>query len=558
MNAPAKSRAVSRNADLHTVRIETERGGTILAALRRQGIFSESPCGGKGTCGKCRVRVCSGSLFPPDAAETAHLEPEELRSGIRLACQARAEGGILEVCLPEELSLPERLPDTAGRQPGAGNLEDGIRPDVRPDAGMDGYGVACDLGTTTVVCTIADLASGACLATRSMLNEQRQFGHDVLTRISCEITEGERARIRLQEAAIRTLDLLIGRLLLDTGIDPVQIRKIHVAGNCTMIHMLLGEDARGIGRAPYRPAFLHAQTRRASDIGIRTAKDAEVYCLPQASAFVGGDITAGLRACGLDRTAETELLVDIGTNGEMVLASGGALYGCSCAAGPALEGMSLSCGMRALPGAVEDVRITDDGEAVLSVIGGGRPSGICGSGILSLVRELLRSGLMRANGALLRPADLAERDPRRRLLVSEGGKKAVLVSENPRIPVTQEDLRQVQLAKGAILSGIEILLEQAGIRAEEPARVCVAGQFGSHLPADVLTACGILPREMGRRVEYVGNTAKSGAYLSLVSEAERRGMEALAERIRSIDLNGTPGYDRRFVACLRYPEEAGA
>ena len=517
-------------------------GETLLEAMRRERLFIETPCGGNGTCGKCRVRVWSGRLSDPSEEERRSLTEKELRDGFRLACAARFADAVTEV--------EGELPASADVY-----LADGFLPAVRPDAGLTGYGIACDLGTTTVVCTLVDLAAGTRAASRSAVNRQAAYGLDVLTRIGYEIERGETAVRELQNAAAETLNGLIGQLCRGCGVPPSQIKRIHVAGNCTMLHMLLGEDARGIGRAPYRPRFLASQRRSAASVGIDAAPQAELCCLPGASAFVGADVVAGICACGLPKSGGTVLFLDIGTNGEIVLKTGNGLFGCSCAAGPALEGMNIRCGMRASAGAVEDVRISEDG-VFLQVIGEGRPEGICGSGILSLLKELIRNGLIRPNGTLAASETLPKGDLRKELLITEAnGKRAILLDRKSGLTVTQEDLRQVQLAKGAILSGIRLLLAEAGVSAEELDRVLVAGQFGAHLSPDALTVCGILPRRVEGKIEYVGNTSGSGAYLSLISEEFRLETEAAAERIQSLDLSRAEGYARLFAECLSFRTE---
>lgn len=321
----------------------------------------------------------------------------------------------------------------------------------------------------------------------------------------------------------------------------------------TMMHMLLGTDARSIGRSPYQPAFLGAQKRSAGEIGLRAGMDnsALVYCLPQVSAFIGADIVAGAYVCELEKQNGNVLFIDIGTNGEIVLSQKGRLLCCSCAAGPALEGMNISCGMRAAEGAIEDVKITEHG-VECTCIDGKEPVGICGSGILAVLKELIRTGLVRKNGAFVKKENIPEEDYRYPMIRMNGKKREFLICEAPELVVTQGDIRQVQLAKGAILSGFLALLNKAGISMEELDKVMIAGQFGAHLPAESLTGTGILPKEVEDKIIYVGNSSKTGAYMTLLSEQVKEEMEGLAERMEYIELAETENYEKIFAESMRF------
>lgn len=262
---------------------------------------------------------------------------------------------------------------------------------------------------------------------------------------------------------------------------------------------------------------------------------------------------AGAYVCGLHKQNGTVLFIDIGTNGEIVLSDHGKLLCCSCAAGPALEGMNISCGMRAAEGAIEDVHIHKDGIEV-EVIGGGEPDGICGSGILAAVKELVKYGFVNKGGAFVKPDKLEEDDWRRGMLRTNGTKREFVVMKNQReILITQGDIRQVQLAKGAILSGFYALLKKAGKTMEELDKVMVAGQFGAHLPAESLIGVGILPEEVKDKITYVGNTSKTGAYLALLSGGAKGEMEELARHMDYMELGAVKGYERLFAECLNFP-----
>lgn len=420
------------------------------------------------------------------------------------------------------------------------------------------YGAAIDIGTTTVVVSLIDLRTGEEKANASQINAQKHLGLDVLTRITCEMERPWEARKELQEAIVTSINEMLQEICQETGIGTESIYEITVAANCTMMHMLLGIDARPIGKSPYAPVFAGARTILAERIGIHAAQNAQLYCLPGVSAYIGADIVAGAYVCGLHQDREKVLFIDIGTNGEIVLSNGGKMLCCSCAAGPALEGMNISCGMRAAEGAIEDVVISEEG-VKLTIIGEEEnaeklnPEGICGSGILAAVKELVRTGLIRKDGAFIKPEKLEADDYRKRYLQMNGKKREFLMVESPeKLVITQGDVRQVQLAKGAILSGFVALLKEAGVSMEELDKVMIAGQFGAHLPADSLTGTGILPRSVENKLVYVGNSSKTGAAAALLSLASRWEMEQIAKQMSYMELGNTPGYERLFVESMMF------
>lgn len=340
-------------------------------------------------------------------------------------------------------------------------------------------------------------------------------------------------------------------------VSPAQVYEIAVAANTTMTHFLLGIDAASIGRAPYAPVFTGARELPASEAGITAgALTARLYCLPAVSAYIGADIVAGAYVCQLHRRTDRALFIDIGTNGEIVLADRGRLVSCSCAAGPALEGMNISSGMRAADGAVEEVHIQAPG-VKLKVIGDAPPAGLCGSGILAAVRELLRVGLVKPDGAFIKKDTLQAEDPRHTLLKLDGTKRECHLSPEPApIRITQKDIRQVQLAKGAILSGFYALLRETGLTLEDLDVILIAGQFGAHLSVESLVGTGLLPEGAQTRLSYVGNAAKAGAYMALMSDKVRGELEALAGRMDYLELGASEGYERLFGECLLFPEPA--
>lgn len=587
---------------------EFASGKNLMEIMLDAGLFLDNACGGKGLCGKCRVKVTGGDAGGVTETEKGILKEEETSQGIRLACLVVPSGDISIEPLQHEKkhevlasgympdfefdtdiskqrvtirkpTLEDQTPfeDQILEETGASLLEyeavseHSMMPGeytavmhagrviaLEPGDTTDSlYGVAIDIGTTTVVCSLIDMLTGEELGHASEVNAQKFFGLDVLTRITYEIENPEDGREKLQKAIVGSINKMVRSVCESNGITQDQIYEFSVGANCTMMHMLMGVDARPIGKAPFAPVFARARDVDAKDIGLKAAAGARLYCLPSVSAYIGADIVAGAYVCDLKHRKGNVMFIDIGTNGEIVLASNGRLLSCSCAAGPALEGMNISSGMRAAEGAIEDIRINEDG-LELAVIGGAEPAGICGSGILTVTKELLRTGIVRKTGAFVKAGKFSEDDYRSKYIkVDEEGKRSFRMTEGSAdaepLYITQGDIRQVQLAKGAILSGFMALMNKAGIGMEDLDRVLIAGQFGAHLPADSITGTGILPFEVEDRIEYVGNTSKTGAYMALMSGEVKRGMEELAHEMDYLELGATENYERLLSECLIFP-----
>ncbi|MBF1001275.1 MAG: DUF4445 domain-containing protein, partial [Lachnospiraceae bacterium] len=344
-------------------------GENLLKVLVEGGEWIDNACNGKGSCGKCRVRILSGSLQEESDSEKRLLSEQERADGIRLAC-------MVEVCADMEVLLLQK-------EERHHVLTEGYLPEnFTPESRKEGLGAAVDIGTTTVVVSLVNLKNGEEIANASMINAQKKYGLDVLTRITYEYENGEAGIKQLQETIVSSLNDLLGEACTAAGVLRSEIREIAIAANCTMMHMLLGVDARSIGKSPFRPVFTEAKTVLCSEIGLKAGEGASLYCLPQVSGYIGADIVAGAYVCELDKTDQNVLFIDIGTNGEIVLSKKGELLCCSCAAGPALEGMNIRSGMRASEGAVEEVTLSEKGIR-LKTIGDLSPRGICGSGILA-------------------------------------------------------------------------------------------------------------------------------------------------------------------------------
>lgn len=578
----------------------------LLQLLLENNIFVDNPCNGNGTCGKCKVRVLEGNLPPLSKGERKLLKEDEINAGIRLSCLVVPEEDIKVEILQKERKhkilttgyVPEfefnpalckkifeiKMPTLENQSPFEDSLCEalgtkkvnwkllrdyessyGTVTGVFNDSELIAleaedtteflYGVAIDIGTTTVVAALIDMNNGEELATASRINPQKKFGLDVLTRITYELEHLEGSKEELQKTIVEAINEMVEELCSERKVKKENIYEISIAANCTMMHFLLGVDATSIGKSPYAPVFTKAKNIPASDLGIKAAKCARVYCLPSVSSYIGADIVAGAYVCELHKAEENILFIDIGTNGEIVLSKGGKLLSCSCAAGPALEGMNISSGMRAAEGAVEDVEITEKG-VYLKVIGEEDPIGICGSGILAAVKELLRTGIVKNNGAFIKKEQLEESDYRYEMIQLNGNKREFLLKSTPeQLLITQGDVRQVQLAKGALLSGFYALLKQAKIDMSELDKVMIAGQFGAHLPADSLVGTGILPEEVKNKLVYVGNSSKTGAYMALMSVKVKKEIEELAGEMEYMELGASEGYEKLFSQCLIFGDK---
>ena len=492
-------------------------GETILEALRGlTGAGIHAPCGGRGTCGKCTV------FLRDEAGERAVL-----------ACRTPARSGMC-------LRLPERSEDRV--------LTEGESAPVCPEEGLTGYGFACDIGTTTVACQLVDLSDGQVLAGAGEGNAQRPFGGDVISRISAW-SEGHSGELT---GAIRDqLGRMMDALCREKGVSPDRVRRVSVAANPTMCHLLAGLSPEGLGRAPFTPLSLFGTEDPARALGLPF--DAPVYLLPAVSAYIGGDITAGMLAAGLDRGEENVLLLDVGTNGELVLSRGGELFCCSCAAGPAFEGAEITFGMTAAPGAVSAVTLEGE-RAVCSVLGGGEAVGICGSGLLDAVAVMLELGALEPSGRIPDPEE-DDDIPAAALpyLTEYGGESAFRLTE--KVFVTQRDVRKVQLGKAAVAAGVQVLLEQAGLEAGQVARLLLAGGFGSFLRPESAARVGLIPAELLPVTRGAGNTALAGARMALVSGEARNRLGGMADSARYFELSGLPAFNAAYVDEMAFPGE---
>jgi uncharacterized 2Fe-2S/4Fe-4S cluster protein (DUF4445 family) len=596
-------------------RVRVPPGVTLFDAASWNGIAIDSTCGGHGTCKKCKIRVIDGAV-PVTPLDIRAFSPGELREGWRLACRVLAETDA-RVEVPPLMTRPKAATVGVGRQVilrpavqkrylelGEPSLTDQTTDMERVLARIDDlelrvdlhalrsvgrvlraadyqvtavivdevlidieagdttgrvFGIAFDLGTTTVVATLLDLSTGTPVAVDSMLNQQQPFGADVITRISAVMMDPA-ALARLSGLAHDTLAELARSVCESGGVDPAEVYEVAVAGNATMTHIALGIDPEPLGVAPFIMSTRLYPEILAADLGIGVHPRARAVVFPAFGAYVGGDITAGLLASGMDRDSRTRLFVDIGTNCEIVLGNREWLLATAAPAGPAFEGAAIRCGMRAADGAIEVVSMTP--EAIeLKVIGDAEPAGLCGSGLVDAVTSLVRLGLLDGSGRLVPEDQAAELAPGLASRLTMLGQERVFVLHwrgepgdvAASIYLSQRDVRELQFAKAAIATGWQILCEEAGLAPGDIQQVLLAGSFGSYLSPANAIRIGLVPKLPAARVVSAGNVAGEGAKMALLSVRERAGGLALLEEVRYVELSDRADFNDRFVDQLAFP-----
>ena len=582
-------------------------GTTLFSAAHWIGLPIDSTCGGRGTCGKCKVQVLEGGA-EITTADRKQLRPIELEAGWRLSCQAKVYQDTT-VTVPELLRVPKaatmgvnRLvlldpnvrkvfvelsePSLEDQRSDLERLRDALTaegfdmkadlrvlrrlPVVLRDAGFtvtavlggdaliavepgdtreESYGVAVDLGTTTVVGTLMNLKTGMAEAVRSTLNGQAPFGADVISRISHGM-QGDEAKAELRDAVRRTINTILSELYESAGVNRDRVYEMVIVGNATMLHLMLGIDATPISMMPFTPAFTDPLYLPALDVGIDIHPAGYVQTLPVIGAYVGADIVAGIMATGLAREDKMRVFVDVGTNGEIVLGSVKRVLCTAAPAGPAFEGSQIRCGMRATEGAIEGVTLTDHVE--LQVIGGDIvPRGICGSGLVDTVAQLRLAGLLDVGGKMRSREEVPEHPLSDRLITVEGV-RAFLLGEN--VYLTQRDVRELQFGKGSIATGIKVLMDVMGVSATDLDEVLLGGSFGSYLNPESAKIIGLVPAVDVDRILSVGNTAGEGAKMALLSFRERQVAFELPDKVEYVELSGRSDFNDSFVSVLQFPE----
>jgi uncharacterized 2Fe-2S/4Fe-4S cluster protein (DUF4445 family) len=537
-------------------------GTNLLDATRKADVPLDAPCDGSGTCGKCRVKIPAAQRQFLREAPHDWLTPAERAEGWVLACQSAIHGDLqveLEQCNEEELKiLSEGRAVAISINPWITKSFDATNGQTTVKGGGEVlakepgntthalFGVAVDIGTTTLVAALIDLRDGREMSVASSLNPQARHAQDVLSRI--KIGSQPDGLQLLHGELIAELNRLIHDATAEASVSVDHIYEVVFSGNTTMLHLATRTNPASLGKYPYTPALECGRHLSATDNGLVIARSGKIYLPPIMSAYVGADITSGILAANLAALPGVTLFVDIGTNGEMVLAANGKLTATSTAAGPAFEGMNIACGMRASRGAIEVVSLAGD-NVEIKTIADAPPVGLCGSGLLDVVGELAAHGGVDKNGRFQTNGALPKRPWKDRFGLLDG--KPVFRIADP-VYLSQKDVRQVQLAKAAVRAGIELMLQANQLTAAQVDRVLIAGSFGFHLRTASLIHLGLLPREFKDRVEFVGNTSKSGARAFLLNHLLRDELKQVVQQVRVLELANDPAFEKTFVKALSF------
>lgn len=575
------------------------KGISLLDCARRLNVDIVSICGGVSTCKRCKVQVVSGLVSPPTPEDKAAFTKEELKQNYRLACTTYPQSDVRILVPPESLSAPQRtqvegLELQVEPEPPVRGLEiqlnppsldapesddQNLRQALKSKYGVSSdriditvqrelstrlrnqnwkssfalrdveivamgashtrwVGLAVDIGTTKIAVYILDMQSGETLASRGLMNPQISYGEDLVSRIYFASKSGENAE-KLQMLLVDALNQTVVSLCEEIKADPACIVETVVVANTAIHHLFLRLPAHQLGVSPYVPAVRSALDIKARDLALHMAPGGYVHLLPNVAAYVGADHVAMILATGMDQTDRVILGIDIGTNTEICLNRNGKMTSVSCASGPAFEGAHIQHGMRAAPGAIEHMRLSGERVDIQTI--GGKPSvGICGSGLLDVIAQMLQNNVIDSTGKMNTHPLVRSR---------HGQREFVLVDrpEDGSITVSQKDVRQLQLAKGAIRLGIQALLEDAGIAEKDIDKVIIAGAFGTFIDVESAVTIGMLPPLPLKRFEQVGNAAGTGARLALISKSRREAAERIASMDGYIELASIPDFSLKFA-----------
>jgi len=598
-------------------KIKTSLGTTVFQAAKEAGVSIRSECGGRGVCGKCKIIILNSSaVCEVTEAEKKHLSRIEIDNGYRLACQTRILRDVVVIIPPESrtasskiqvlglerrvkldsstkkfhLLLPkptlsdtkpdfERLLDVLSDQNQVvGDLEIDYEvlkklPNILRDANWDVtvtvwndnriiavepgdtsnylYGLAVDVGTSKIVIHLVNLNTGETLAIGSIENPQLIYGEDVMTRITFATTNDNLKT--LQRLIVDGINKVLHRVYEETKVNSNEVYEVVVVGNTAMHHFFLGIQPKYIALSPYTPALKRSISLAAKELNIKVNRGGMVTTFPIIAGFVGGDAVADVLATGIHEAEAVSLLVDIGTNTEIIIGNKDDLLCCSCASGPAFEGGHIKHGMKAVTGAIERVRICPDMEVEYETIGGVKPSGLCGSAAVDVVAEMFKNGIIDQRGRFntnIKTKRIRKNDNETEFVVAWGDETAT----GKAITVTQKDINEIQLAKAAIYAGCSILMKRKNIEEKDIDRIFIAGAFGNYINPENAKIIGLIPDVPTERIKFVGNTAVMGAKMALISKEMRMKAELIANKIRYLELANDPNFNREFVKALRLPE----
>jgi uncharacterized 2Fe-2S/4Fe-4S cluster protein (DUF4445 family) len=528
----------------------------LFLAAAQCDIWTEQPCGARMACGKCRVRVVHGVARVTTADERL-LTAAERSDGWRLGCQLTLE-------TDTTLLIPPQSRSTAAKSFGdAALFADGIEPTFTAAASSAGagaedgtplYGVAVDIGSTSLAAALVNLRTGAVHGTTSRVNPQVRYGADVIARIH-HAQEHADGNGQLHACVVQAIGSMIADLTVPGPVDASRVIAVACAGNATMTHAAVGADITPLGQAPYCGSFTQEVRQSARSFGWPVSANATALFLPMVGHHIGGDTVGAMLACGLDRAEGWQLLIDLGTNTEVVLGSTRGLFATSTAAGPAFEGANIEHGMRAAPGAIDRVRVLANGRLVVGTVANQPARGICGSGLIDAVAELHRSSVIADSGYLRSRAECEAASVHTALLgriieepAAPGAQRRVRLDRD--VTLSAQDIRQLQLVKGSIAAGIALVLAHAGVRADALDAIHIAGTFGSFVRKESVQAIGLVPAIDPERVHFVGNAAGVGTRMVLVDARLRERARRIAEQCAYLELAGHPDYQDAFVAAI--------
>lgn len=492
------------------ITITAQKGETVHNILRDNGIYLDAPCGGKGTCGKCKAKI-TGNVSKLSDKERTFLAQTEIENHIRLACLCKVHGDFT----------------VEAEQPFYEDFKAGLK----LTAHKNGIGAAADIGTTTVTVYFYDLETGERLYSVSELNNQKAFGADVISRINYCIHNKEGNK-KLQKVIIEQINSMAEEFCKLADISKESVTEYVITGNTVMELLAAGYDVTSLGALPFTPASLMGETKYVKDISFTVNEKTKIYFMPAVSGFLGGDIIASMLACDFDTQKSTSLLIDIGTNGEIALRHNGIIYCCSAAAGSAFEGAQIKNGTGSVKGAIKKV-FTEKDRVVIETIGNGEPVGICGSGLIDAISVMLQKNVIDKTGKI----------------VKENKDFFALTKD---ICITQKDIREVQLAKSAIASGIAVLLSTAGISSKDIEKVFLAGSFGSAINPESAGKIGLLPMSLSKKAKILGNAAGLGAVKCLLNEENKIRAEKIAINIKTVILASNPVFEKEFIDNLQF------
>lgn len=594
---------------------DVDQGTTLFQAAQEAGAPIQSVCGGKGICGKCKVIVNepTRNLSKMTEAERFHLTPQEIEAGYRLACQVKAAGNVTVTVPVESLGVRHRIlvegvekavtlnpltkvtrvpvppPTISDQRSDLTRLKDTLRDatgktvkcdleilrilperlrkadwkvsvivwndeivDVKPAEEESLFGLAFDIGTTSLVGYLVDLATGKTVGTSARPNPQIAYGGDVISRITY-VNLHKDGLERLRSAVVDGVNEIVNDLRTRAGIRNADIYDSVFVGNTLMHHLFFGLNPKHLALAPYVPVAQNLISIKAKEARINVNQDSYVSFLPSIAGFVGADVIGDILASGIHKSNKLSLLIDIGTNGEIVLGNKNGLIACSCAAGPAFEGGHIKCGMRAVPGAIERVAIgSETGELYYKTIEDRKPAGICGSGLVDAVASLLKAGIINRSGSF----NLSIENPRlRREPLEFVIAWAAETATGKDVVVTQRDVRELQLAKGAMHTGAAILMKRTKVTTKDIEKIQLSGAFGNYIDPQNAMTIGLLPEFDPTEIRSIGHGAGIGAKLALISETTRRETKNIAKNVDYVELSADRDFQKEFIGALHFPIE---